>query len=119
MLVSELPPIFVRVLAFVFGALWGSFFNVAVYRWPRGLSVVHPPSACPACGTRIPGWRNVPIFAYLLQRGRAACCGAKLTPRYAVVEIVSALIMVAIAERYFIAAEPGADASLAALNHQR
>ena len=44
MIVADLPPIFYRVLALVFGALWGSFFNVAIYRWPRDMSVVSPPS---------------------------------------------------------------------------
>ena len=79
MLVSDLPPGFYRGLALVFGALWGSFFNVAIYRWPRDMSVVSPPSHCPACGAPVPWYRNLPILAYLLQRGRAACCGGRWT----------------------------------------
>ena len=49
-LAHDLPASFVRLAAFFFGALWGSFFNVAIHRWPRGMSVVSPPSHCPACG---------------------------------------------------------------------
>src|SRR5690349_7248298 len=102
MLVSDLPPALYLGFAFVFGAPWGSFFNVAIYRWPRELSVVSPPSTCPACGARIPAARNVPIFAYLFQRGRAACCGAKLTPRYVVVELLSALLLTALTQRFVV-----------------
>lgn len=107
LLVTDLPASLLLGLAFVLGATWGSFFNVAIYRWPRDMSVVTPPSTCPACGARIPPARNVPILAYLLQRGRAACCGAKLTPRYVVVEILSALLAVALAQRFIVRAEDG------------
>lgn len=87
------------VSAFVFGSLWGSFFNVAIYRWPRGMSVVYPKSHCPHCGTPVPPFRNIPIVAYLAQRGKAACCGAKLTPRYVWVEIASGLLATAIMQQ--------------------
>ena len=106
MLVEDLSPAIIRSLWFVWGALWGSFFNVAIYRWPREMSVVTPPSHCPACGAPVPAWRNLPIFAYLIQRGRAACCGAKMTPRYLVVEVLTALLAVAVAER-FVVGSPG------------
>jgi leader peptidase (prepilin peptidase)/N-methyltransferase len=105
-LVEELSPVILRSLWFVWGALWGSFFNVAIYRWPREMSVVSPPSHCPACGAPVPAWRNLPIFAYVIQRGRAACCGAKMTPRYLVVEVLTALLAVAVAER-FVIGSPG------------
>jgi leader peptidase (prepilin peptidase)/N-methyltransferase len=103
---SDVSPWVLRVLAFVLGAVFGSFFNVAIYRWPRDMSVVTPPSHCPACNARIPGYRNVPIVSYLWQRGRAACCGAKMTPRYAIVETLTALLAVAIVERTMVAVAP-------------
>jgi len=107
MIVSDLPPTFYRVVALVFGALWGSFFNVAIYRWPRDMSVVTPPSHCPACGERVPWYRNLPLVAYLMQRGRAACCGAKMTPRYLLVELLGAVIAVAVMERTLRLTQPG------------
>ena len=110
MLATELAPWFVRILAFVWGALWGSFFNVAIYRWPLGLSVVSPPSHCSACQTPIPGYRNVPIFGWLMLRGKAACCGAPISPRYPLIELLMALLTVAIAERLIVNAMPGASA---------
>ncbi|MEM9072265.1 MAG: prepilin peptidase, partial [Myxococcota bacterium] len=113
MLAEELPTWFVRMTAFLFGSLWGSFFNVAIYRWPRAMSVISPPSHCPACGAPVPWYRNVPILAYVVQRGRAACCGAKMTPRYMLVEVLAGVLCVALAERFFIHA-PGGTAAGAA-----
>ncbi|MEM1417504.1 MAG: prepilin peptidase [Myxococcota bacterium] len=102
--IGDVPAWGLRVFAFVFGALWGSFWNVAIYRWPREMSVVSPPSHCPACGTPIPAWRNLPILAYLMQRGRAACCGAPMTPRYVAVEVLGGVLCLAVVERFVVAA---------------
>jgi len=102
---NELSPWLIRAVAFVFGAAWGSFFNVAIYRWPREMSVVAPPSHCPACKAPIPWWRNVPIAGWLVLRGKAACCGARVSPRYLLVELLSAVLCVALAEQYFVRAD--------------
>ena len=74
------------------GACVGSFLNVCILRWPLGLSIVRPASRCPACGLKIPGCLNLPIFGFLLLRGRARCCGAHLDPRYPVVEVLTAVL---------------------------
>lgn len=118
LLASDLPAWVVLGVAFVFGAVWGSFFNVAIYRWPREMSVVAPASHCPSCGAPVRAYHNVPIFGYLFLRGRAACCGAKLSPRYLAVELLSAALCVALAQRYVVAAPDGAmlgDSALLAL----
>ena len=104
--------------AFVFGACWGSFFNVAIYRWPLGLSVVSPPSHCPSCNARIPPWLNFPIFGYLALRGKTACCGQPLSPRYPIVELLGAVLAVAVTQQVFINLDPSTpilDACLLAL----
>jgi len=104
LLASDFPAWLARTFAFAFGALWGSFFNVAIYRWPRAMSVVRPPSHCPACGAPVRWYLNVPIFGYLLLRGRAGCCGAKLSPRYVWVELLSGVIGLAVAEQFVVRA---------------
>lgn len=76
----------------LFGACVGSFFNVVVWRVPRGRSVVWPGSHCPGCDAAIPGWRNLPVVTWVLQRGRAACCGTAISPRYVLVEAFTALL---------------------------
>jgi leader peptidase (prepilin peptidase) / N-methyltransferase len=114
-IVSDLSPWLVRAAAFVFGALWGSFFNVAIYRWPREMSVVSPPSHCPHCEKPVPAWRNVPIVGYLLLRGKTACCGKPLSPRYLLVELAGAVLAVAIAEQYLVRAAASTPLEEAAL----
>lgn len=106
MVVAEVPRWFVWVVAFGWGAAWGSFFNVAIYRWPRGMSVVSPPSHCPSCGAPIRVWNNVPILGWLVLRGKATCCGAGISTRYPMVELLSAILCVAIAELWVVRAEP-------------
>jgi leader peptidase (prepilin peptidase) / N-methyltransferase len=73
------------------GLLFGSFLNVVIYRLPRGQNVAFPPSSCPACGTPIRPWNNVPVVSWLLLRGKAACCGARISPRYPLVEVLGGL----------------------------
>ena len=111
LIVSDLPVWMLRAAAFVFGALWGSFFNVAIYRWPREMSVVTPPSHCPQCKTDIPAHRNIPILGWFLLRGKTACCGKKLSARYMLVELVTAVLCVAVVERYIIGQSPSASLS--------
>ena len=59
-----------RVLAAIGGLIVGSFLNVVAYRLPRGESLVRPGSRCPACGTAVKGYDNVPLFGWLLLHGR-------------------------------------------------
>jgi leader peptidase (prepilin peptidase)/N-methyltransferase len=84
------------VLAFAWGAVWGSFVNVVVHRVPREMSVVRPGSHCPACGAPVRPLDNVPILSWLLLRGRARCCGARISPRYVVVEALCGVLALAV-----------------------
>ena len=74
------------VSAAAFGALIGSFLNVCIYRLPRGESIVWPGSHCPACGTSIAWYDNVPLLSYLALLGRCRRCRAPISIRYPVVE---------------------------------
>lgn len=98
MTLDEFPLWFLRTFAIALGLVWGSFLNVVIYRAPRGMSVVRPASHCPGCGAPIRAWDNVPVFGYLLLRGRARCCKAKLSPRYPMVEAIGGLLSFAIVE---------------------
>ena len=83
-------------LAGVVGAVVGSFLNVVIHRLPRKESLVHPRSRCPACGTQIAGYDNVPIVSWLALRGRCRHCGEPISPRYPVVELLTALAFAAV-----------------------
>jgi leader peptidase (prepilin peptidase)/N-methyltransferase len=110
---SEIPvPLWeIRVLAFVWGCLWGSFVNVVIYRLPHGMSVVRPGSHCPHCGVPVAPLDNIPIVSWLVLRGRARCCKAPISPRYAAVELLGGALGLAIAELVFFEA-PGQGSTL-------
>ena len=80
----------VFVVFFCVGAAVGSFLNVCADRVPKGMSIVFPRSHC-ACGKNIPFKHNIPIVSWLMLRGRAKCCEAKIPARYFVVEFCTAL----------------------------
>lgn len=75
----------------ILGLCIGSFLNVCVFRIPLEKSIVHPPSACPACGNAIRFYDNIPVLSYLLLRGRCRHCAAPISPRYPSVELASGL----------------------------
>jgi leader peptidase (prepilin peptidase)/N-methyltransferase len=107
-------PWLARGIAFAWGSLWGSFLNVVIYRAPRGLSVVHPGSACPACGAPVRAYDNVPIVSWLALRGRARCCGVRISPRYAVVEALGGALSLGVLETTLRTLPPGASLGHAA-----
>jgi leader peptidase (prepilin peptidase)/N-methyltransferase len=106
---ANLPPPFLILLSGVFGLMAGSFFNVVIYRMPRGESVVWPPSRCQDCGYRIPFYLNVPVLAWLWLRGRCGSCGAGISVQYPLIEAITGLTAAGLAA-FFAYALPGADA---------
>jgi leader peptidase (prepilin peptidase)/N-methyltransferase len=78
------------VAAVLVGLVVGSFLNVCIHRLPLGESVVAPRSRCPACRTTIRALENIPIVSYLALRGRCRTCGARISPRYPLVEALAA-----------------------------
>ena len=76
---------------FCIGACVGSFLNVCILRIPAGRSIVNPPSHC-ACGRPIKWHDNIPVLGWLFLRGKARCCGRKISIRYPAVELLTALI---------------------------
>jgi leader peptidase (prepilin peptidase)/N-methyltransferase len=80
--------------AALFGLLIGSFLNVVAWRLPRGESLVKPRSKCPGCATQLAAYDNIPVFSWLVLRGRCRGCGEKISARYPVVEAVTAALYV-------------------------
>jgi leader peptidase (prepilin peptidase)/N-methyltransferase len=91
-------PVLIAAIALL-GLAVGSFLNVVVYRVPTGGSLIHPPSRCPCCGHPIRNRHNIPMLGWLMLRGRCADCGAGISVRYPLVELVTALLFVAITLR--------------------
>jgi leader peptidase (prepilin peptidase)/N-methyltransferase len=78
----------------LFGGLIGSFLNVVAHRLPRGESLVSPGSHCPGCGTPVRPYDNVPVLSWLFLRGRCRSCGVRISPRYPLVELLTAAVFV-------------------------
>lgn len=74
---------------FVLGCMVGSFLNVCIYRMPLDLSVVSPPSHCPHCKYSIPFYLNIPLVTWLWLGGKCKNCGAPISPRYFIVELLT------------------------------
>ena len=77
------------ILIVLAGLAWGSFLNVVIYRLPAGMSLLRPPSTCPACGARIKPYDNIPVVSFLLLRGACRKCGARIPLSYLLVEVLT------------------------------
>lgn len=86
-----------------FGAVFGSFLNVCIYRWPRGESLWLPGSHCPHCGSGIRWYDNVPVLSYFVLRGKCRVCGGRISPRYPLVESLTAFFSLFLVYRYGLA----------------
>ncbi|MGO8904036.1 MAG: prepilin peptidase [Solirubrobacteraceae bacterium] len=76
----------------VLGAIVGSFLNVVAYRLPRHESLLVPASHCPRCGAPVKPYDNIPILSWLLLRGRCRGCAEAISPRYPLVEALTAVL---------------------------
>lgn len=117
-------PSFLLTAAGLFGLAVGSFLNVVIYRLPimmerewrqqcaelesggtataaqeeqQTFNLNQPRSRCPHCGHAISAWENIPVISYLLLKGRCAGCGAGISPRYPIIELITALMTMVVA----------------------
>jgi len=80
------------IFFFLLGAMMGSFFNVIIYRLPKSISIVRPPSHCPGCGEKIEWKDNIPILSYLILNGKCSNCDFAIPITYLVVEAITAFL---------------------------
>jgi leader peptidase (prepilin peptidase) / N-methyltransferase len=90
----------IPAFAFLYGAVIGSFLNVCILRLPEGKSVVTPRSACPRCGSGIAAYDNIPIFSWLILRGRCRNCQEPISPLYPTIELITGVLFLIVASRY-------------------
>ncbi len=87
--------ILIYVFAVLGGLVLGSFYNVVIYRFQKGISIISPPSYCPCCKTPLQSADLIPFFSHLFLRGRCRYCRDKISFRYSAVELLSALLLAA------------------------
>ncbi|MBN1297988.1 prepilin peptidase [bacterium] len=93
--------IYIIGCCFLFGLVIGSFLNVVIYRIPRDLSIIRPPSSCPTCHRLIKPWENIPILSYVfILRGHCAGCGSPISLQYPVVEAFTGILFALVGWRF-------------------
>ena len=80
---------------FALGACFGSFFNVCIYRIPRGVPLTLPPSHCYCCGRGVNWYDNIPLVSYWILGGHCRHCGVSFSIRYFMIELLTALLFLA------------------------
>jgi leader peptidase (prepilin peptidase)/N-methyltransferase len=95
-----MPHAFLLVVCGLFGIAVGSFLNVVVWRVPRHESIVRPASHCPSCDAELGAVENVPVLSWVALRGRCRHCGARISVRYPLVELLTAGLWVGLAQRF-------------------
>ncbi|MBI2994011.1 MAG: prepilin peptidase [Gammaproteobacteria bacterium] len=122
-LLQSNAPMFIAVMG-ILGLVVGSFLNVVAYRLPKmlerdwrrecrtllgveaqeaegqDLGLIRPRSRCPACGHPIRAMENVPVFSYIFLRGKCSACGSRISPRYPIIEVTSAILTMVVAWRF-------------------
>jgi leader peptidase (prepilin peptidase) / N-methyltransferase len=93
------------VAAFILGTVIGSFLNVCIYRIPKKISVISPPSSCDSCGKRLGFFDLIPVFSYIFLKGRCRYCGARIPVRHLLVEILTGTVFLLLFHRYLLTVE--------------
>ena len=84
--------IYFTILVFIIGVIFGSFYNVCIYRIPNKQSIVNPPSHCYKCNTRLKSMDLIPIFSWIFLKGKCRYCKEKISPRYIIVELMIGIL---------------------------
>jgi leader peptidase (prepilin peptidase)/N-methyltransferase len=90
---APMPEPMTSIVVLVVGLIFGSFLNVCILRLPVGESIVSPRSRCPKCETMIRWYENIPVVSWIVLRGKCSHCGNPISPRYALVELMTAGIV--------------------------
>lgn len=95
----------IEVFIFYFGAIIGSFLNVCIYRIPKECSLISPNSFCPNCKKPIKWLDNIPLISYIVLRGKCRSCKEKISIKYLIVELISAILFILLYKRFGISLE--------------
>ena len=93
----------ISLIVFLVGLVFGSFLNVLIYRLPLGISLLKPiGSACPHCNYKIKWYENIPVFSYLLLKGKCSSCSDSISKSYPIVELITAVVTLMLYSNFWI-----------------
>ncbi|RJR27526.1 MAG: prepilin peptidase [Desulfobacteraceae bacterium] len=95
-----IPQQLAGIISILLGLCLGSFLNVCIYRLPLKKSLIKPPSHCPACGSPVRFYDNIPVISYLILGGRCRRCSQRISLQYPLVEILAACLSFFLFIRY-------------------
>lgn len=84
--------LFIYIILFMMGTIFGSFFTLAVYRIPLKKDITHERSFCTTCGHRLEFLDLVPVLSYIFLKGKCRYCGEKIRIRYLLLEVLSGFV---------------------------
>ena len=89
--------IFLYIIIFIMGTVFGSFYTLAVYRIPKKIDITHTHSFCPNCHHKLGFFELIPVWSYLFLGGKCKECKQKIRPRYLIIEVLSGIVLCLIA----------------------
>ncbi len=89
--------VFLYIIIFIMGTLFGSFYTLAVYRIPKNIDITRTHSFCPNCGHKLGFFELIPVFSYIFLGGKCKKCKEKIRPRYFILEVLSGISFILIA----------------------
>ncbi len=94
--------IFLYIIIFIMGTLFGSFYTLAIYRIPNKIDITHTHSFCPNCNHKLGFFELIPVLSYIFLGGKCKQCKQKIRPRYLIIEILSGIVLVLLAKGFNI-----------------
>lgn len=91
-----------QIYMFILGTIFGSFFNVCIYRIPQNKSIINPPSKCTTCNTRLKPIDLIPILSYIISNRKCRYCKKEISPRYVLVEFLTGILFVLVYNAHLI-----------------
>lgn len=92
--------IYFMIVSFIMGVVFGSFYNVCIFRIPEKLSIINPPSHCYNCNSRLKPLDLIPILSWIMLKGRCRYCGEKISYRYALIEFLTGILFLLVFNKY-------------------
>lgn len=84
--------VLIGTIVFIFGLVFGSFYNVVGYRLPNNMSLIYPNSHCPKCNHKLKFYELIPVLSYIFLGGKCMKCKEKISIKYPIFELLTGIL---------------------------